>query len=433
MSVPLSLRLCCAAAMAPALTETTGQQRLQLPGSPPPVVSESDNLNISLSNTKLTSATIKSKVALSADLPGTRGLLTPVHSNGFQRKLLTEKFKKGLEELGLPAKITGSVEQLTNKETPDEKSGELKHTKITSKKMNQPSNGNGPNGTGRRFIKHSSLLEEKALNGHKNYHTESKFNFSKNLIDSCVQNSSNSGVSSLTKKRNMCQTTESGTGPLAPTSSVQNHNGTNLSNKSEALLDRSGTLQLSSVSFAGRKDNAHDVDLKPTDTAKDAARKEFMLERRSQFLLRRLRRLQGHQLESHVKTQLKSFVDFHHQHLQTVASNAIRPFSENAFFNCNDVKNLSTSNLVTLVRKLQASQPKPVMDTSTKNNKKGVLVMEQGVSSETERKSGFLRTNVRHWNDAVDTEETESSSGGESCEEWEDCPVMSDKKVPTPL
>lgn len=427
MSVPLSLRLCCAAAMAPALTETAGQSRLQLPGSPPPVVSSNDNLNSDFSDSKLAASTIKAKVTLSSDLQKTRDLLTPLHGNGYQ--FLTEKFKKSLQELGIPAKYsTVTITQSPVDNRSGSQSRELSIHKGAHKKMNQPSNGNGPNGTGRQFIKKSSLAEEKALNGHKTSHNSNNLKYSLLVKDSSVEghNSGQNDLNNVNNKpnQNMCQTTESGSGTLVPTNSGEPQNGMGIT----CILDLSKT----NVSHCART-NQPESDINPIEISNDALKKQHILERRSQFLLRRIRRLQGHQLDSQVKTHLKAFIDFQHQHLQTVASKAIRPFSENTLFNCSDVKNLSTSNLVTLVRRLQASQPKPLIDTNMRNNKKGVLVMEQGVSSESERKSGLLRTYVRHWNDAVDSDETESSSGGESCEEWEDCPVMSDKRVPTPL
>lgn len=430
MSVPLSLRICCAAAMAPALTESSSQSRLQLPGSPPPVVSENDNFTSGLSQSKISSAVIRGKITRSntTDFQNGRGLLKPIQGNSYQQRLLTEKVKKGLQELCLPANLASSVSQRTIDNTPDNLSREHYNQNSTSKKMNQPSNGNGPNGTGSRFIKQTSLIEEQALNGHKNNHSTGILQFGKTVLDS------NSGNKNLThnlvlnhsKNQNMCHTAETSSGAVAPTTSSQGQNNA----QAKATVDIPGNI----VTTQGmKKISDQELGVKPADMANDAVKKHFQLERKSQFLLRRLRRLQGHHLESQVKMQLKTFVDFQHQHLQTVASKAIRPFSENTFFNCNDVKNLSTSNLVTLVRKLQASQPKPPPDANVTNNRKGVLIMEQGVSSETERKSGLLRTHVRHWNDAVDSDETESSSGGESCEEWEDCPVMSDKKVPTPL
>ena len=429
MSVPLSLRLCCVAAMAPALTETTGQSRLQLPGSPPPVVSASDNLSGDYTETILASEAIKAKVTLSSDK--TRGLLTPIHRNSYQHKFLTEKVKKSLRDLGLPANfpIDTAKQPPVDNGSESRSSEQLSNHKDAYQKMNQASNGNRPNGTERQFLIQNSVAEEKTLNGHSNNHKTNKLKYNIILKDKLpdVRGLGICNVQNVTSKQNinMCQTTESGSGRLAPSSSGNGHNGTRKYIK--LSIPQSHVAQTPTVS------SVQESIINPAELSNDALKKQHTLERRSQFLLRRIRRLQGRQLDSRVKTQLKAFIDFQHQHLQTVASKAIRPFSENAFFNCSDVKNLSTSNLVTLVRKLQASQPKPLLDANVRNNKKGVLHMDQVVSSETERRSGLLRTNVRHWNDVVDSDKTESSSGGESCEEWEDCPVMSDKKVPTPL
>ncbi|KAH3701592.1 KAT8 regulatory NSL complex subunit 1-like [Dreissena polymorpha] len=419
--------------MAPALTETTGQSCIQLPGSTPTAISDSliNNNNHNITDTngfyqyskKIDISLVRSSSpSFTSETKTPHGVLAPLLK---QQTYINGKVNKGLQDNWLQS-IPDIVRQF-------EKKADKIYPSFVLKKMNQPSNENGPNGTGKRFLKQTSLIEEKALNGHAAKNCEDR-NVTKRLNHVNGKNYIGSnGETSLVnlqhKSANMCQITDSGSGKpafAAASSSQQRGNDLALKGSGVKIFIESNL----------KVQETEQTDPTPADLVKDASRKQHMLERKSQFLIRRLRRLQGRQLDNQVSSQLKSFVHFQHQNLQVVATKAIRPWSEgvsNSFFNSNDVKNLSTSNLVTLVRKLQASQPKPLHDIAKKNNRKGVLVMEKSVSSESERKSGQLRMNVRHWNDAVDEEATESSSGGESCEEWEDCPVMSDKKAPIPL
>jgi len=407
MSVPLSLRLCCIAAMAPALTETNGQTRIQLPGSPPPIVSD----NTIKSGNRLASSTKISKTVTSSV------------SNCFNSTVSNcDSFKRSLERLGLSE--SAYLKLLVR---PGYQSEQV------LKKMNQPSVENGPNGTGCKFIKQRLSVEE-AFNGHVT--EETALNLSKHVKSGTETNhktvhSTNGPVLIFNKSSDMCKTQENGIGKEKPTAAEGSGKKSPIQTDKLNSIIVTKLVQNAQCQGVNKTVDSETCGPKPIDLEKDASRKQQKLERRSQFLLRRIRRLQGRQVESHVKSQLKSFVEFQHQNLQIVASRAIRPFNEipNTFFNSTDIKNLSTSNLVALVRKLQSSQPK--QDGSKSH--KGVLNMEKSVSSETERKAGHLRTNVRHWNTAVDDEATESSSGGESCEEWEDCPMMSDKKAPTPL
>ncbi|XP_045207294.2 KAT8 regulatory NSL complex subunit 1-like isoform X2 [Mercenaria mercenaria] len=431
MSNTVSLRLCCIAAMAPALTESTSQSRVQLPGSPPPVVSENPvqvqkPSSKNLSSTDIASVKAKISRSLSSELQNTaRGLLKPIQGNiDTAQVILTEQIQKSLQDLGLPPNFPDILKQLTAVKS--EVNNKIdNHLRACDKKMNQPSPEIGSNGTDLHVIKQNPVVKENTLNGHSSKHNDltKRVNYThSNLIYSKVPDSQNTALD-LSKTSKMCLNI--GTATAQQTVA---HPSTSREQHSASLHVNSG-VKTRVVS----EETSNEV--KPADL-KEITRKEYLLERRSQFLLRRLRRLQGKHLESHVKLQLKAFVDFQHHNLQSAASKAIRPFGDlpNTLFNSSEVKNLSTSNLVTLVRKLQASQPKHNFESNKKSDaRKSVLVMEQSVSSESERKSGHLRRNLRHWNDIVDSDVTESSSGGESCEEWEDCPLMSDKKVPTPL
>lgn len=435
MSIPVSLRLCCVAAMAPALTESTSQPRVQLPGSPPPVVSNGilrENNTVDQETPK-DFASVKSKLSrsLSSELQNTaRSLLKPLegHIDSSQTSL-SEKVTSSWQTLGLPSNFTDILKQLSAVKSEGSHNKDKQTPNNRIQKMNQPSPPiqNGSNET--NSLKQTCTVSDSAVNGHSKGHSDLTKRLSYGHLSSqrSAHNHSKSSFCSDSDTK-MCVTS-----------------GTNTSQQGQAVPSTSETtgdsVRQTSVSKTihslKHEDRAFGQgDVKPVDL-KEVSRKEYLLERRGQFLLRRLRRLQGKHLETQVKLQLKSYVDFQHQNLQSAASKAIRPFGNlpNTLFNSHDVKNLSTSNLVSLVRKLQASQPKQAVESNSRRGdaRRSVLVMEQSVSSETERKSGHLRRDLRHWSDVADSDATESSSGGESCEEWEDCPLMSDNKVPTPL
>lgn len=432
MSIPVSLRLWCIAAMAPALTESSSQSRVQLPGSPPPVVLEnplsgSGNSSKNLNSIDLVSVKTKLSRSFSSELQNTaRGLLKPIQGNiDAPSAFLSEKIQKSLQDLGLPPNFPDILKQLTTVQSVvklDVNSTTDNH-RVRDKTMNRPSSGNG---TDQHLLKQNTLVKDKAVNGHSSKHNDlaRRLSYARTALKAPEPQN---GALDLSKSSKMCLITDSTVAPqtLSRPSTSQEQRQTTLQPIHFVQLNPTESLE------TNVQNEAKPVDLK------DVTRKEYLLERRSQFLLRRLRRLEGKHLESQVKLQLKAFIDFQHHNLQSAASKAIRPFGDipNTLFNSGDVKNLSTSNLVTLVRKLQASQPKHAFESNNKKTdaKKSVLVMDQSVSSESDRKSGHLRRNLRHWSDVVDSDVTESSSGGESCEEWEDCPLMSDKKVPTPL
>lgn len=424
MSPTVSLRLCCIAAMAPALTESTSQSRIQLPGSPPPVVSDCPArvqklCSKKLSNTDISSVKEKISRSLSSELQNkARGLLKPIQGNtDSSQGVLSEHIKKGLHSLGLPPNFQDLLEQLALAKSEADTQIDH-HLKVLEKKMNQPSENETRSDL--HILKRNILVSEKPLNGHSSKHSDLNkclnYTHTNTFNSNKVQDSQNTALD-LRKSPKMCL---------------------NVVTTSQPVPDRNTLGSGIQVSYGNRihvVPQELSIEVKPINI-KELTRKEYLLERRCQFLMRRLRRLQGKHLESQAKLQLKAFVDFQHHNLQSAASKAIRPFGDlpNTLFNSSDVKNLSTSNLVTLVRKLQASQPKHAFEASKKcDSKKSVLIMDQSVSSESEKKSSQLRRNLRHWSDVVDTDVTESSSGGESCEEWEDCPLISDKKVPMPL
>jgi KAT8 regulatory NSL complex subunit 1 len=154
----------------------------------------------------------------------------------------------------------------------------------------------------------------------------------------------------------------------------------------------------------------------------EVGKKQKVLETRQERLLKRLRRLESRQAISHVKQQMSGFVMTTQQSLQ-----ATRQDFKNELLHGHDVKNLSTAALVNLVQKLQASQSKRSRHDS---EAKDQLHLEEETCLELDRVAGHLQSNLRHLEKAIDSDATESSSGGESCdemdlydeEEWADQP-----------
>lgn len=157
----------------------------------------------------------------------------------------------------------------------------------------------------------------------------------------------------------------------------------------------------------------------------EAAQKHAQLERRIEFLQRRLRRAQGRQVEQHTRQQLISYVEYQLQNLQTVAKTISTPSPANENSSdlkkellSDDVKNLSTAALVSLVHRLQASsnsfqqQPQCVTPEVT-----SVLTMADDVRKESKMAAEKLAMNLSFMQSALDSDATESSSGGESGDE----------------
>ncbi|OWF45329.1 KAT8 regulatory NSL complex subunit 1 [Mizuhopecten yessoensis] len=159
--------------------------------------------------------------------------------------------------------------------------------------------------------------------------------------------------------------------------------------------------------------------VKKLELSEQVGRKQHVLERRTQALIRRLRRIQGNHLESH------------NSNLQTVAKTIKSNNSNNNdlktdLFQSEDVKSLSTAALVNLVRKLQSSNNNNKTSlqrlvSQTKSEKdivsQGVLSIDEETCTESSRVAGHLTMNLKHAQSAIDSDATESSSGGESCDE----------------
>ena len=168
------------------------------------------------------------------------------------------------------------------------------------------------------------------------------------------------------------------------------------------------------------------------------------LEARSALLLRRLRRLQSRQATSHVRRQLSGFVS---QRRGAVPDPPAAPSTSAAaagvdlhseLLQSRDVKQLSTAALVSLVHKLQSSQPLTLrqhLSGSGADHQAAPPAAPAGgqlgadVCGELKRAGGQLQANLDHLLAAYDSDATESSSGGESDADELHCASSHDKQT----
>ena len=432
--------------MAPALTtEPVGQAKIRLKGSPPPEIDTQLLVNggghcnttkeVPQSLIDSGKLTIRKIIDLNSDLgKNARGLLKPIQGNGRRHTLYTvdtpvKHIEKGLKDLGYIQNLPGVLKQISEREQQNTVSDHLYHQRVGDKKMNQVSDAQ--NGTGKRIVRQNSIGTT-TVNGHVNNQklVSHKIHINRFPVPT-VKHTDN------TDPDKMCRSTESTIvtthkATVSPSSSCSPsvsgfvapvvHTGGNQKNFVVKTQDSVVHIATDGMKMQEKEElSLEDSSPKTEDLIRDSTRKAVLLEKRNQFLLRRLRRLQGKQLEVHVKSQLKNFTEYQHQNLQTVATKAIRPNVErdSSLFHSNDVKNLSTAALVNLVRKIQTSQSKMTVEQRL-NKSKGVIAMDPSMSAESEKKSGHLRSNIKHWSLVVDSDATESSSGGESCDDSED-------------
>ena len=157
-------------------------------------------------------------------------------------------------------------------------------------------------------------------------------------------------------------------------------------------------------------------------------RRQKILETRAGRLMCRLRRLECRQAISHTKQQLAGFVEQQQQEMPTCS----RPATMDLQTELLHSKSMSTAALVELVHKMQSSQTSLHQhpSASSRNPNEPTKLGEERCA-ELERVSNHLRSNLSHLQSALDSDATESSSGGESCDEL-DYDEEWDGKMPRP-
>ncbi|KAL3835791.1 hypothetical protein ACJMK2_021265 [Sinanodonta woodiana] len=439
MSAPISLRLCCMAAMAPALTEAASQSRITLPSSPPPNVSESPTLGLEVfGQSKPSCRIIGDGIDLVSSDPS-RKSFRDFTSRPAGTKLL-KQLNRHTQLLVTNEQNSTSVKNLSSiyiqgKTVPHATT--IPATKLNGypilvgkTTMNQPSS-TGPNGS--RKYPQTAFNGNNAVNGH------SCVKLPPSQIVTHYKSLPFFSVGNIVpdQGQQMCLTTISTLTTSSQTLSIS-HSTTSVTSQSKPYplgdvapvgdcLPFSGLDEMSTPNLA----EVQNMEMDTIKLTERAIKMQQNLNSRTQFLIRRLRRMQGKQLETHIKKQLGSYVEFQHKNLQTVASKVIKPPSNTLktdLFHSEDVKNLSTAALVNLVRKLQSSQQAKLtlkLNNVPKVETKGVLVMDEAVSAESAKKSEKLCIALDHWKAMTDSDATESSSGGESSEEDDNIKIPS--------
>jgi len=107
--------------------------------------------------------------------------------------------------------------------------------------------------------------------------------------------------------------------------------------------------------------DVHMTDKMNEDMRRDCVKKQVLLEKRVDTLIRRLKRMKGKVVEGQTKEQLRQFVNHQHKNLQMVAKTIKKETPGPAelkehFLSNDDVKNMSTAQLVKMVKNYQSSK-----------------------------------------------------------------------------
>ncbi len=201
------------------------------------------------------------------------------------------------------------------------------------------------------------------------------------------------------------------TGGTTATSSVSNSSSTSLGYK------------VAEGHISGSQ-NPHDNLRILVPNAVSTSRHQRELEMQVARLMRRIRRLQCRQSISHVKQQLSGFVE--HEKSKTLTnSSSYGDLKSSELLPNKDMKHMSTAALVSLVQKLQSNnqsssthQP-PLLSLSQEQASDTYTHLGEEHCQELDRAVGHLESNLGHLHNMADSDATESSSGGESCDEME--------------
>ncbi|XP_061179909.1 KAT8 regulatory NSL complex subunit 1-like [Saccostrea echinata] len=403
MSAPLSLRVCCLVAMAPALTDPVATQTklkikvldpsLSLPIGNPVEVVHKDSISIHKGepNCKVTLNSVLNLKQIENSILKTVGLNSKIK----QIKIIQK---------GANRKDTGQLGVVHN----NEHSGD--------QKMNQPLESvNG-------MPKENGLKTANELKKSIELNTLTNLNGDHDTVNHTLQNGDQEQAYTVNSVPDMVTSVNSGT---------------------EVARDDVCDGADIDTEFVDIENEETDPIKSEKELSEEVSEKQHVLERRADRLLKRLRRLQGRQLETHIRNQTGSYVSFLHRNLQSVAHRSMGISGPNSelkaeLLKSEDVKSLSTAALVNLVRKIQSTQNQAALNKRIATQKKAkeekpsqsVLVIDGQICKEANRVSGQLQTNLNHMLDTLDSDATESSSGGESCDE--DDEYERERKIPPP-
>ena len=441
---PLPLRLCCLAAMAPALTsEAATRAREKLPGVPtPPHPSTPAVLNGRGCASPLTTV---SDLQQGRPIIPTKITLPNLPKEFIQKKLIDTTLSTvgknsflGLGTVANRADLFQDTQTLDQIPITDLVKAEVNPTRPTPEKgMSQP----GIVGN----VSHATTSITSTQNMPKT--DTSPTCTSMSPLNDVNQSTSTIDSSGLLSEQQMPHTSmqraldDSG----LSTTLVDLPKMDNLSNGVNPLMHKSTistVAELPCTSFTlptkvpkmdvqkGLNNRHASHDSAPTEVIiAETGKRQTDLDKRAEKLLRRLCRLQSRQGASHVRKQLSGFVDIQQKHLNAIAK-ASKTTGGNGgsvdikaeLFGNRDVKNLSTAALVSLVHKLQSSQPVTLRQHLASappegSDQESKLKFDEETCMEIDRVAGNLHSSLGQLESGLDSDATESSSGGESCDE----------------
>jgi len=153
---------------------------------------------------------------------------------------------------------------------------------------------------------------------------------------------------------------------------------------------------------------------------------DAVLARQRNFLCRadrtlmRLRRLQSREANSSVRRQVAGLVSA----LRRSASQSAALNDMSVVRSTPDLKSMSTLELVGFVRQMQSSEAMSCLAQASKSN-----ILQLSVCPDMASTADQLSSNLRHLESAVDSDATESSSGGETDDEVEPSPATNEEYI----
>ncbi|XP_076437508.1 uncharacterized protein LOC143276729 [Babylonia areolata] len=423
MSVTLPLRLCCmGVTMAPALTQAA-TQAIKLPDTAP-----ASSNSVSAGRQTGDQASIEDKTSVQTEKlttkcikpAGTVGIKSPAsHLNGNSLQSVDKQpsvFPKSQGAVGaitVPGQAKGFVIQkgalLQNFVSKNISATSLLCGKVTkSGTMNQL--GTAPD-------KDNGIRGQRAQNRSHTSGELSRVGGSGKVSGGAHQRTSAHLYVQRPQCGNMCP---GGSKPAPKAANMSNnfHAGGSVNYRHLKCTDMSKTSDTTSLDPGPER---HKVDRIVTEQRDEASRKQAQLERRLEFLQRRLRRLQARQTERHMRQEIQNCVDYHQQNLQTVSKSSSK--SSLGCQNSSDLnkellsdgaKHMSTAALVSLVHKMQKQGSTSQLPVLIRPEVTRVLNMSNEDQKESLVVSDKLLMNLRMMHSALDSDATESSSGGET-------------------
>ncbi|XP_076031601.1 non-specific lethal 1 isoform X2 [Oratosquilla oratoria] len=196
---------------------------------------------------------------------------------------------------------------------------------------------------------------------------------------------------------------------------------------SQAHAASSGNADVSSTPQVAKEDQANTL-------VTELSRTQWELERRRARLLRRLRKVTARGLGATVSGQIRELLHYASETLAdqkaraaTVANSSDDPLGDLPLdiLKADTMRSMSTSALVSLVRRMEISQGLARLAAARRPQPPAVVVkLNPEVNTELEALGAEYYASARHHHANHDSDATESSSGGESCDEadnFNDC------------